>query len=76
MFDLEAAISQWRRQVESKWIGDQSALAELEDHLREEIAALAQSGHADEEAWKEAPEADKGKTKKKSSARASSTTTH
>ena len=54
MFDLEAAISQWRRQVESEWIGDQSALAELEDHLREEIAALAQSGHADEEAWKEA----------------------
>ena len=54
MFDLEAAISQWRRQVESKWIGDQSALAELEDHLREEIAALVQSGHADEEAWKEA----------------------
>ena len=54
MFDLEAAISQWRRQVESKWTGDQSALAELEDHLREEIAALAQSGHADEEAWKEA----------------------
>jgi Cytochrome C assembly protein len=54
MFDLEAAISQWRRQVESKWIGDQSALAELEDHLREEIAALAHSGHADEEAWREA----------------------
>ncbi len=54
MFDLEAAISQWRRQVESKGIGDQSALAELEDHLREEIAALVQSGHADEEAWKEA----------------------
>jgi hypothetical protein len=54
MFDLEAAISQWRRQVASKSIGDQSALAELEDHLREEIAALAQSGHADEEAWKEA----------------------
>ena len=54
MFDLEAAISQWRRQVESKWIGDQSALAELEDHLREEIAELAQSGHADEEAWREA----------------------
>ena len=54
MFDLEAAISQWRRQVESKWIGDQSALAELEDHLREEIAALAQSGYVDEEAWKEA----------------------
>ena len=54
MFDLEAAVSQWRRQVESKWTGDQSALAELEDHLREEIAALAQSGHADEEAWREA----------------------
>ncbi len=54
MFDLEAAISQWRRQVESTWIGDQSALAELEDHLREEIAALVQSGHADEEAWREA----------------------
>jgi hypothetical protein len=54
MFDLEAAISQWRRQVESKWIRDQSALAELEDHLREEMAALAQSGHADEEAWKKA----------------------
>ena len=54
MFDLEVAISRWRRQVESKWMGDKSALAELEDHLREEIAALAQSGHADEEAWREA----------------------
>jgi hypothetical protein len=54
MFDLEVAISQWRRQVESKWIRDQRALAELEDHLREDIAALAQIGLSDEEAWKEA----------------------
>ena len=54
MFDLEAAIRQWRRRVKSKWTGDQSALAELEDHLREEIAALAQSGHTVEEAWREA----------------------
>jgi hypothetical protein len=54
MFDLEAAISQWRRQVESTWFADQSALAELEDHLREEFAALVQRGHAGEEAWIEA----------------------
>jgi hypothetical protein len=54
MFDLEAAINHWRRQVESTWFADRSALAELEDHLREEIAALVQSGHADEEAWIEA----------------------
>jgi len=52
MFDLEAAINVWRRQAASQGTGDRTALAELEDHLREEVATLARSGCAPEEAWR------------------------
>jgi hypothetical protein len=51
MFDLETAMADWRRQTESQWLGDKSALEELEDHLREEMAALTRAGRTDEDAW-------------------------
>jgi hypothetical protein len=51
MFDLEATLDQWRRQVRATWRGDAPALAELEDHLREEFATLIRAGHSAPEAW-------------------------
>jgi hypothetical protein len=52
MFDLEAALSGWRRQAKSQLKSDPESLAELEDHLREELAALVRCGHAEEIAWR------------------------
>jgi hypothetical protein len=52
MFELEKAVDGWRRQIEATWRGEPSALAELEDHLREDFAALIRSGRADHEAWR------------------------
>ena len=51
MFDLETAITNWRRQTESQWTSDKSALDELEDHLREEIATLTRAGRTEQDAW-------------------------
>jgi hypothetical protein len=51
MFDLEAAIRNWKRRAERQWAGDRLALDELEDHLREEFARLAESGHRLADAW-------------------------
>lgn len=51
MFDLEAAIRNWRSRAERRWAGDRLALDELEDHLREEFALLAESGHSLVDAW-------------------------
>jgi hypothetical protein len=52
MFELDAALSEWRRHLETIWRHDAPTLAELEDHLREEFAALTSAGHADEDAWR------------------------
>ena len=51
MFDLEAAIRDWKGKAERQWAGDRPALDELEDHLREEFARLAESGHGLADAW-------------------------
>lgn len=51
MFDHEASIRIWRRETASQLKGDLSSLAELEDHLREDFAALIRNGHSGEEAW-------------------------
>ncbi|MBA3485263.1 MAG: hypothetical protein H0T51_25995 [Pirellulales bacterium] len=48
MFDLEATLDQWRR---ATWRGEAAALAELEDHLRQEFATLTSAGHSAPEAW-------------------------
>jgi hypothetical protein len=52
MFDLEKAIADWRREVASSWTGDVATLDELEDHLREQFAAMLCAGHAEGEAWR------------------------
>jgi hypothetical protein len=56
MFDLEAALGEWRRQMAAAGGLDPTLLAELEDHLREEYAALIRAGQADEAAWRAATE--------------------
>jgi hypothetical protein len=52
MFELDAALNQWRRDMETIWRHDAPTLAELEDHLREEFAARCRAGHAEEDAWR------------------------
>jgi hypothetical protein len=52
MFDLDSSIRAWRREAASKLAGGRASVAELEDHLREEFAALVQAGHSGDEAWK------------------------
>jgi hypothetical protein len=51
MFDLETAIKNWRRQIEKSCGGDPIALAELEDHLREDVAALMRAGKSESDAF-------------------------
>lgn len=51
MFDLEATIDEWRRQMRATRRGEGAVLAELEDHLREEFATLIRAGHSAPEAW-------------------------
>jgi hypothetical protein len=51
MFDLETAIKNWRRQIEKSCSRDPVALAELEDHLREDIAALMRAGQSESDAF-------------------------
>ena len=54
MFDLEAAISAWKREAMKCAGVDAGLLLELEDHLREETAALVAAGRSEEVAWGEA----------------------
>jgi ABC-type transport system involved in cytochrome c biogenesis permease subunit len=50
MFDLEAEIKAWRRQIQSFCHGNGGALDELEDHLREEVASLTRAGRSEQDA--------------------------
>jgi hypothetical protein len=51
MFELKAAIDRWREQAAASGItGD--ALAELEDHLRQDVANLVAHGRNEQEAWR------------------------
>ncbi len=51
MFDLDKAISQWRASLSAQPSFRNSDLDELEDHLREEFAALKSSDLTEEEAF-------------------------
>jgi hypothetical protein len=51
MFDLEKAIAHWRHEIKAKWTGNTAELDELEDHLREDSAALVRGGNTEEQAW-------------------------
>src|SRR5689334_10989039 len=51
MFNLEQAISQWRRQMRSAGVRNPDIMDELESHLREDLARRAQSGESEEQAF-------------------------
>ena len=54
MFDLERAISEWRRDMLAAGIKDLSVLDELECHLREDLARQVESGESMEGAFEAA----------------------
>jgi hypothetical protein len=54
MFNLEDAISQWRRQMMAAGIKQTSALDELEEHLRCDVERQTCSGLVDEVAFSDA----------------------
>jgi hypothetical protein len=51
MFDLESAVKAWRQQLETNRAVDRSSLDELEDHVREDFAALVRTGKSEPDAW-------------------------
>jgi hypothetical protein len=52
MFDLERAISEWRRQMLAAGIKKPMTLDELESHLREDIHAFVSAGKSADEAFR------------------------
>ena len=50
-FNLEKAIADWRRQMQSAGLKNSDALNELESHLREEIQQQMQAGLAAQQAF-------------------------
>ena len=51
MFNLEQAISEWRRQMLSAGVRNPDIVDELESHLREDWARRVQSGESEEQAF-------------------------
>ena len=51
MYNLERAISDWRKQMLAAGIKTRTALDELENHLREDIARLLTAGNSEAEAF-------------------------
>ncbi len=56
MFNLDLAITGWRKQVTDAGVEPTEALDELEGHLRELFEHLVQTGHEDQEAFRLATE--------------------
>src|SRR4051812_42082275 len=54
MFDIEKAISDWRRQMRAAGIKNDDALNELESHLRDEIQQQTQAGLTPQQAFEAA----------------------
>jgi Clp amino terminal domain, pathogenicity island component len=54
MFNLEQAISEWRRQMLAAGVKNPDVVDELESHLREDVARQAQSGTSAEQAFEAA----------------------
>src|SRR4051812_11198601 len=57
MFNLEQAVSEWRRQLQSIGVRNPEIVDELESHLREDLARRAQSGESEEQAFEGAVQA-------------------
>lgn len=54
MFDLEQAIKEWRRKMNSSGIKAREVLEELESHLREDLEGRVKSGAGEQEAFEAA----------------------
>lgn len=54
MFKLDQAIAEWRKEMLAAGITRPEILDELENHLREDLQRLMNSGHAEAEAFQEA----------------------
>jgi hypothetical protein len=54
MFDLDLAISEWRRQMSADGIKSREVLDELESHLREDVERRMRAGATAEQAFREA----------------------
>jgi hypothetical protein len=54
MFNLEQAISEWRRHMLAAGVKDPDVVDELESHLREDVARQVQSGESAEHAFEAA----------------------
>jgi hypothetical protein len=54
MFNLEQAISEWRRQMQAAGVKNPDVADELESHLREDVARQVQSGESEEQAFEAA----------------------
>ncbi len=59
MFDLEQAISNWRRQMLAAGIKTPAPLEELENHLREDFEQQARSGSSTQQAFERCRPADR-----------------
>jgi hypothetical protein len=51
MFNLEQAISEWRRQMQAAGVRNPDVADELESHLREDVGRQVQSGESEEQAF-------------------------
>ena len=51
MFDLEKEIGRWRWRLRSRMLVSAETIAELEDHLRNQVEAFVAQGMSDEEAY-------------------------
>jgi hypothetical protein len=56
MFNLEEAISEWKRQIRAAGVKNPNVVEELESHLLEDVARQTQSGVSAEQAFKAAVE--------------------
>ncbi len=54
MRELETKIAAWRERMSAALPGREQTVQELEEHLRDQCAALIAQGVAPEEAWLEA----------------------
>ncbi len=52
MFNIEVAISEWRRQMAAEGIKRPEVLNELECHLRDEVHSQARAGATEEQAFR------------------------
>jgi len=61
VFDLEQALSKWRKAHRRMASIEDGDMAELESHLRDEVERLVKAGRTEEEAFAEAVQTNAGR---------------